>query len=279
MTDAKRFAIARDVTRLRTVHRQRVERYGEQAPRPAFDKSELSPHVHALAIQGFTQLLETECESVVIAGWMSAALCRIGAPLDLVGAFGKVVEDEVRHVDLMCMMLEDLGITPTAPLAPLPPSADVRPGSAALEEVLCGLMGFFCIGEELSGHIFKAALELAETPTAKWTVGEIFRDEATHGAFGFESARALLGDIDAKAKARVAERLQREIAAFEKRLGGPLSGHGRSDFSTDERALAKLGLLPREALLSIFYERLGTHVLPRLADVGLPLELRVKSSS
>lgn len=273
----ERYPIVRDVTRLRTVHRQRVERYGEQAPRPAFDQSELSPRVRAFAAQGFSQLLETECESVVIAGWMSAALCRIGAPLDLVGAFGKVVEDEVRHVDLMCMMLEDLGVAPSLPAAPLPPAAEVRRGTAALEELLCGLMGFFCIGEELSGHIFKASLELAETPTAVWTVGEIFRDEATHGAFGFEAARALLGELDAAAKGRVAERLQREIAAFEKRLGGPLTGTPRNAFSADERALTRLGLLPPEALLSIFYERLGTHVLPRLADVGLPLALDVRA--
>jgi hypothetical protein len=275
----ERYPVVRDATRLRTVHRQRVERHGEQAPRPALDASAFSPAVRARATQGFTQLLETECESVVIAGWMSAALCRIGAPLDLVGAFAKVVEDEVRHVDLLCMLLEDLGATPTLPIAPLPPSADVRRGGAALEEVLCGLMGFFCVGEELSGHIFKASLELAEAPTAIWTVSEIFRDEATHGAFGFESARALLGELDAAARARVGVRLQSEIAAFEKRLGGPLDGAARSAFSENERALAKLGLLPREALLSIFYERLSTHVLPRLAEVGLPIALEVRRKS
>ncbi len=273
-----RHPILRDATRLKTVHRQRVERHGEQSPRPPLAADDLSPRVRELATRGFVQLLETEGESVVIAGWMSAALLRIGAPLDLVGAFGKVVEDEIRHVDLMCRLLEDLGVTPSLPPAALPPSADVPRAGPPIEEVLAGLMGFFCVGEELSGHIFKASLELAETPAALWTVGEIFRDEATHGAFGFEAARALLGELDAAARSRVALRVQNEIAAFEKRLGGPLTGEERSAFSEDERALARLGLLPREALLSIFYERLGTHVLPRLAEVGLPVEIQVKRS-
>lgn len=279
-TDSSRFVLERDVSRLRAVHRQRVERHGDAPAMPTFSSQDLPPKVLPLAIAGFQQLLESEYESVVIAAWMSAALARLGAPLDLVGAFGKVVEDEVRHVDLVAQMLEALGAAPSLPRAPLPPRAELVSGEGALLEVLSGLMGFFCIGEELSAHIFKASLGLAKHAPAKWLVSEIFQDEAMHGPFGFETARVLLVDLAPQHRAVLQQRLVDEIARFEKRIGGPLAaGAARADFSDEEKVLAEWGLLPKEALLQIFYERVERSVLPRLAEIGLPLELSVRETS
>ena len=268
-----RWRLQREVSRLRAVHRQRVERHGDAPLAPPLTPGEVSPAVLPQAIHGFQQLLETEYESVVIAAWMSAALARLGAPLDLVGAFAKVVEDEVRHVDLVAQMLEALGAEPTLPQAPLPPRAELAAGREALVEVLSGLMGFFCVGEELSAHIFKAALGVAQHPRAKWLVGEIFRDEAMHGPFGFEAARILLAEVDEAGRQRLEQRVVDEITRLEQRLGGPLQGPPREDFSAEEKELAGLGLLPKEALLQIFYDRVERSVLPRLAEIGLPIHL------
>lgn len=245
---------------------------------PALSLDEWPATAKHKAIAGFSQLLESEYESVVIAGWMSAALARLGAPLDLVGAFAKVLEDEVRHVDLVAQMLEALGATPSLPRAPLPPRAEIAAAgsSEALVEVLGGLMGFFCVGEELSAHIFKAALGPATVPAGKWLVHEIHRDEAMHGPFGFETARLLLGDLPKSQHEPLRTRLRDELSKFERRLGGPLTGEPRDDFSADEKLLATLGLLPKEALLQIFYDRVERSVLPRLAEIGLPLDVQIK---
>lgn len=244
---------------------------------PAFDPAPLSPSVRARAVQGFSQLFETEYESIVIAGFMTSALARIGAPLDLVGAFGKVVEDEIRHADLVAQVIEGFGAAPNVPVQALPPKPETVVGAAAVEEVLAGLACFFCIGEELSGHIFKASIEVAAEPRMRALATEIFADEATHGAFGFEAAKELVPLIDAKAKARVAARLVTAVRAFETRLGGPLTKADARPMDETDRGLARLALLPKEALLAIFYERMETHVLPRLEDAGIPIELRVKS--
>lgn len=266
--------VRRNETRLKAVHRRRVERAGDAEPMPPFDPASLTQTVKTRAIQGFSQLFETEYESVVIAGFMTAALARIGAPLDLVGAFGKVVEDEIRHADLVAEVLEGLGAPANIPELPLPPKPETIVGAQAIEEVLAGLASFFCVGEELSGHIFKGALEVASEPRMRHLTSEIFIDEATHGAFGFEAAKELVRLVDAKAKARVAARIEQAIKAFEQRLGGPLQN--ATPLDETDRALARLGLLPKEALLGIFYERLESHVLPRLEDAGLPITLRAR---
>jgi hypothetical protein len=270
-------ALRRDTTRLKAVHRRRVERNGDTQPLPPFEPDTLTPIVRTRAVQGFSQLFETEYESVVIAGFMTSALARIGAPLDLVGAFGKVVEDEIRHADLVAQVIEGFGVAPNVPLQPLPPKPETIVGAAAIEEVLAGLSSFFCIGVELSSHIFKAAIEVAAEPRMRMFASEIFADEATHGAFGFEAAKELVRLVDDKAKARVAARLVAAVRAFETRLGGPLTKADARPMDESDRALARLALLPKEALLAIFYERMETHVLPRLEDAGLPIDLRVKT--
>ena len=268
--------IRRDVTRVKAVHRRRVERLGDSEPLPPCDVASLDPVVRARALQGFSQLFETEYESVVIAGFMTSALARIGAPLDLVGAFGKIVEDEIRHADLVAQVLDGLGGKAQILAQPLPPAPETISGTRAIEEVLAGMASFFCVGEELSSHIFKASLEVAREPRMRAMTSEIFTDEATHGAFGFEAAKELVRLIDEKAKGRVALRVGEAVKAFEQRLGGPLSLADKKPLPDVDRGLARLGLLPKEALLGIFYERIESHVLPRLEDAGLPIGLRVQ---
>jgi hypothetical protein len=219
-------------------------------------------------------LLETEAESVVIAGWMTAALTRIGAPLDIVGAFGRIVEDEVRHVDIVSRVLLALGEQPSLSPQALPPNLNGLEGEAACEEVLAGLMAFFCISEELSGHLFRTNLTFVKDPVAKWAVSEIFRDEAMHGPFGFETAKALAPRLSAAAKARIATRLVAELSRWEKRLGGPLRHARRQSFSEQEHALSALGVLPAEVMLSVFYEMVEKEVIPRLLESGFQLDLK-----
>src|ERR1700744_142769 len=100
-----RFPVKRDETRLKVVHRQRVQRQGDAEPAPPLRRERYGAEAIGHAALGWQKLLETEYESVVIAGWMTAALARLGAPLDIIGAFGRVVEDEIRHVDLCAQLV------------------------------------------------------------------------------------------------------------------------------------------------------------------------------
>jgi hypothetical protein len=275
-----RFPIQRDVTRLKVVHRQRVLRQGDSDPAPAFEVGALPHGLLEPARTGWQRLVETEYESVVIAGWMTAGLARLGAPLDIIGAFGRIVEDEIRHVDICAQMVERLGATPTIPRAAAPPFPIGTPeASDEVEfELLAGLVGFFCVFEHLSAHVFREALSNAQVDLAKWAVGEIHRDEAFHGAFGFETAKIFVPKWKPAMKKRLGERIVADVQRFEAKLGGPLSEQAASAPPSQlEEQLATMGLLSPPHLLAVFYEAVRSELLPRLDELGVPIDLSVKS--
>ena len=278
-----RIVLERDVTRLRVVHRQRVLRHGDADPAPAFDVRELEPAVATAAASGWLRLVETEYESVVISGWMASALARLGAPLDIIGAFGRVVEDEIRHVDICAQMVEMLGEQPTIPRGappPFPVSLDGKAAEEAEFELLAGLVGFFCVFEQLSAHMFRHALATAELDVAKWALGEIHRDEAFHGAFGFETAKLFVPRWSDPLKRRLGERVAAEVKRFENRLGGPLLvAPAQTQPRPMARSLEQLGLLVPPELLAIFYPAVQQDLVPRLDELGVPCELRMGESS
>jgi hypothetical protein len=271
--------LQRDVTRLRVVHRQRVLRHGDAEPAPPSEGPLVAPHLVGAARAGWQRLVETEYESVVIASWMTAGLARLGAPLDILGAFGRIVEDEIRHVDLCAQLVDKLGDHPTIVPAAVPPFPIAVDGAAAQEvefELIAGLIGFFCVFEHLSAHVFREALDAAAQPVAKWAIAEIHRDEAFHGAFGFETAKLFVPSWSEAQRERLGTRVVDDIRRFEQRLGGPLAEGASAETSADERALAELGLLPAPHLLSVFYQAVQAELVPRLDELGVrvPLEVR-----
>lgn len=291
-----RTPLIRDATRLKVVHRQRVQRQGDADPAPPFAASAVPRNVLSAAADGWQRLLDTEYESVIIASWMTAALTRLGAPLDLLGAFGRIVEDEVRHVDLCAQMVDQMGGAPTIVRGPLPPlPTELERGGAGELETVSSLVGFFCVFEFLSGLIFHQALEAADTPLPHWAIGEIYRDEAFHGAFGFEAARHFVAGWSDEWRATLARRVEAEVRRFEQRLGGPLPEadldgrssrrvHGAGDASRpapldDElRALEHMGLLSPPRLLSTFYAGVTSQLAPRLVELGIPVVLGVTAA-
>jgi hypothetical protein len=261
--------LLRDVTRLKVVHRQRVMRQGDADPAPPFASAGLGSDVLSAAAAGWQSLLATEYESVVIASWMTSALTRIGAPLDLIGSFGRVVEDEIRHVDLCAQMIESFGAVPTVPVAAPPPfptsAANAR---EAQVEIISGMVSFFCVFEHLSGLLFAHSIEAASEARAKWALGEIFRDEAFHGAFGFETAKYYVPTWTVDERKTLSQRVTLDIKRFEQRLHGGLPADDELG-SPLLAALQNLGLLSPPALLATFYNGVQHELIPRLAELGL----------
>lgn len=274
----RRLEIVRDTTKLKAVHRKRVLRDGTAPAPPKFDRSRYTDAVLAKARIGWQGLLDSEFESVVIAGWMTSALARMAAPLDVLGAFGRIVEDEVRHVDLCAEVVWALGGTPTIPEQPPPPYPGWDADPSAEAEAITGLVAFFCIGELISDKLLRQAELVSADPVAQWALNEIIRDEAFHGPWGFETARLFVPAWDAKRKERLVQRLVEEAQRLERRLGGPLpAGAAREDEEpTDEQlALNALGLPDAPTLLSVFYQSIESQLLPRMRDLGLNLPLSV----
>jgi hypothetical protein len=248
---------------LKVVHRQRVQRYGDAEPMPEFAATDVAADLLGPAADGWQRLIDTEYESVVIAGWMTAALARLGAPLDLCGAFGRIVEDELRHVDLCAQMVESFGGVPEIPLAAPPPFPSALAETPESErEIIGGLVSFFCVFEHLSGHVFRHAIEVAELPKAKWALSEIFRDEAFHGAFGFEAAKHFVPRWSEEHREALATRVAGDIRRFGDRLG-----IGKPAPSDPRIArLIDLGLLTGEALQATYTHGVVGDLIPRLSE-------------
>lgn len=276
----RRLEIVRDTTKLKAVHRKRVLRDGTAPAPPKFDRGRYPEAVLVKARAGWQGLLDSEFESVVIAGWMTSALARMAAPLDVLGAFGRIVEDEVRHVDLCAEMVWALGGTPTIPEQPPPPYPGWDADPAAEAEAVTGLVAFFCIGELISDKLLRQAELLSAEPIAQWALNEIIRDEAFHGPWGFETARLFVPSWDTQRKERLVQRLLEEAKRLERRLGGPLpASAAREEEPTEEQMMLNaLGLPDAPALLSVFYQSVETQLLPRMRDLGVNLPLTVGKS-
>lgn len=276
----RRLEIVRDTTKLKAVHRKRVLRDGTAPAPPKFDRGRYPEAVLVKARAGWQGLLDSEFESVVIAGWMTSALARMAAPLDVLGAFGRIVEDEVRHVDLCAEMVWALGGTPTIPEQPPPPYPGWDADPAAEAEAVTGLVAFFCIGELISDKLLRQAELLSAEPIAQWALNEIIRDEAFHGPWGFETARLFVPSWDTQRKERLVQRLLEEAKRLERRLGGPLPASAASEEEPTEEQmmLNALGLPDAPALLSVFYQSVETQLLPRMRDLGVNLPLTVGKS-
>lgn len=269
--------VSRGGTRLHPVHITRVRRDGSAEDPPPLDPGAIEPALQKDVVAGWQSLLESEFESVVVAGWMTSALARVGAPLDVLGAFGRVVEDEVRHVDVVAEVLSMLGANPSVPRNATPPVMAWQDDGASDEQVISGLVSFFCVGELISAFEFRHALTLVKLPLARWALGEIHRDEAFHGAFGFETARLFVPHFSDAARARLVARVMDELQRFERRIGGPLLGPPR-DLTAREARMAELGLPPAPVMLAVFYATVEQQLVPRMAELGVHLPVRVGSA-
>ena len=277
MSDPLRLRIVRDTTRLKAVHRKRVLRAGDAKGPPPFDAKGYSEPVLAAARAGWQGLLDSELESVVIAGWMTSALARMAAPLDVLGAFGRIVEDEVRHVDLCSEVIWALGGAPTVAALPTPPYPGWAEDPEAEDEAVVGLPAFFCVGELVYNYLLRQAQMLAKEPIAAWALGEIVRDEAFHGPWGYEVAGLYVPKWTAARKEKLTHRLMEECARLEKRLGGPLAPEDEREATEPEEKLSALGLPRPPVLLAVFYEAVENELVPRMAELGIPLPVSVGS--
>jgi hypothetical protein len=128
-----------------------------------------------------------------------AALSQARAPLDLIGMTGDFLADEVRHVELACRVVMQLGGAPVHPfdpsrLSPRTPSA-TTPFERANE--LAVRVG--CVAEVFAGATAMPIMKETTHPLLRAVYASILRDEARHSRFGslyFEWAGDRLTDAE-----------------------------------------------------------------------------------
>jgi hypothetical protein len=167
--------------------------------------------------------------SLVLFTELASCIQRIGAPLDWSGAFARMIADEVRHTDLCLRMSELLSGDATLDVE------DARLGPRFRAETRAELrhtvMAAFCIGETLSGHMFRRARAAATVPVARDVLTAIVVDETFHAEFGWELFALLMRHADDAA-------FEAERAALAATLPTLMMHYAHMCFATKGRAWA-----------------------------------------
>lgn len=200
---------------------------------------------------------------------LSGYVQELGAPLDWSGAFARMIADEVRHTDLSMQFAELLGAPPLeidpAKLRLAPPKGSLR---AHVRELI---VAAFCIGETLSGRMFRESLRAATVPLAREVVSAIVVDETFHAAFGWEAA-ALLMRMDRdfpRERDELAARLPHLFRHYAV-LSGAEPGRAWAMREPSAPPDPNFGLLTDAGYARAYFEGMSRDVVPALVAIGLP---------
>jgi len=235
-----------------------------------FDRNAYSPLVLDEAARLWEERAVQEMHSLALFTELCSHLHRLGAPLDWSGAFARMIADEVRHTDLCLRMCEALG-RPAAPkiepghlnlLAPSSPRAHVRRLIVAA----------FCIGETVSGHMFRRVLKAATVPLARDVVTAIVIDETFHGELGWELG-ALLMRSDGAAFEKERDALAADLPHLFRhyaKLCGARRGPGWARASVAVAEGPNFGTMTEAGYAAAFFDAMESDVVPGLRSIGLP---------
>ncbi len=234
--------------------------------RGAFSAAELARGVEAWRGRAFTEL-----HSLTLFTQLASQVQVLGAPLDWSGAFARIIADEVRHTDFSLRFAEALGgsapleVDPAGLQQPTPPPERLRAHVRGL------IIAAFCIGETLSGRMFRRALKVATEPLAREVVKAILVDESFHAEFGWELGALLMREHDGfvAERAELAAELPRLFRAFARQCcvtAGPKWTHAQPEVDGG----ANFGTLSNAGYAQAFYDGMEADVVPGLVAIGLP---------
>jgi hypothetical protein len=250
-----------------------------RAEPPAFDRGSHPPALLARLVGAWQRLCEDERDSIIAATLAAADLARLGAPAHIMGAAARVIEDEVRHVDVCTRVLDRLGAVPVEqPVA----SRRATLGDDAPIAARCAriLIAGFAVSEPMSAACFAAARRRATEPLFRWALTELLRDEARHGPFGIAAGRWVVTGWSSAARRALWPACVAEMESFERLLGGPIppGPNGDSDSERDRTPTAPLvavGLLSPSDNCAAALACIPRWVLPPLARLGIALRAAV----
>jgi hypothetical protein len=251
----------------------------EQAP--AFDLNRYPPALVARAAAAWLGLCQDERESVIAATTVTTDLARLGAPPAILGMAARVIEDEVRHVEVCLRVLGALGANTSATPAQGTRIARDTDTAAATDEdddgdprgaievrLARALIARFAVGQSLSAACFATARATAREPLIAWAYTELLRDEARHGAFGARAGEWVIRHWTPAQRQTLWAECLREMQTFEQRVGGPVV-NAPQVATRGKTAAAALGLLTPAASCGAVISSIPRWVLPHLARLGV----------
>jgi hypothetical protein len=244
--------------------RSRARPYAEELP-----PMHLEPYAAddvAFAARAWTMRAEQERQSAGVFAALASALVDSGEPLDLAGAFTRVVADELAHSEL-CATLATRLRTQVPRAEPI-----VRPTSGTPGErralALRILLVEGAIGETLSCALFNLGRNLAREPCTRAALGRILRDEIGHARTSWEALEALRPAMSEKEREGLEQLATQALGSIEQTQMVPvLRRLERGEHF--QPAWAELGVLPPAQRADTFYAAIERRVIPRLERVGI----------
>ena len=231
----------------------------------AFDASAFDRDVLDRAGRAWGTRALQEFHSLALFTDLASKLQILGAPLDWSGAFARMIADEARHTDLCLRFCDVLG----RPAAPAIDENTLRLSSpdTLRVHVRDAVVAAFCIGETVSGRMFKRALRAATVPLARDVVAAIVVDETFHGELGWELGALLMRDLEAAERAALVARLPRLFARYA-RLCLASPGRAWAMGEPVEEPAPNFGTLTDAGYARAFFEGMEEDVVPGLSAMG-----------
>jgi hypothetical protein len=246
-----------------------VENWWPREQAPAFDRNRYPSALLTRAVAAWRRFSADERDSVIVSTLVTTDLARLGAPPAILGMAARVIEDQVRHVEVCTRVLESLGAD-----ASLTPADGTRVALSSDDDddvesrLARALIARFAVGRSLSAACFATARATAREPLIAWAYTELLRDEARHGAFGARAGEWVIRHWSAEQRQRLWADCLREMQSFEQRVGGPVVDAPKVAIRRNTAAAA-LGLLSPEASCGAVIASIPRWVLPHLARLGV----------
>jgi hypothetical protein len=214
------------------------------------DRSNYSPALLARVAAGWRRLAEDERRGIVTSAHLAADLASMDAPAAILAMAGRIVQDEIHHLEVCARVLEE--VDPAARVSARIECALGATRPLPDESVLARtLVTDFAIGKPVIAAAFAAARALVREPLFAWAYGELLHDETRHATFGARAASWIVRGWSTKQR----QALWTECLT----TGTPAASPRPRDAEAEE-----LGLLPGEVACA-----LPRWILPHLAPLGI----------
>lgn len=237
-----------------------------------FDRAVFAPDVLARAAAEWRERARQEYASLALFTTLASQAQLLGAPLDLSGAFARMIADEVRHTEI-CARLADT-LEPGVPVTVDETGLHLPVVETSLLAHVRGtVLATFCIGETLSGRFFRRCLRVATVPLARDVVRTIVDDETFHGRVGWEILALLLRGEGDPAFGRERDALAAglpELFSHYRSLCGADRGEAWATSGPEAPGDPNFGTLTPEGYARSFFEGMRDDVVPGLVALGLP---------
>jgi hypothetical protein len=238
-----------------------------------FDPAAYPDDVLAAAAVDWRERARQEYGSLALFTQLASQVHLLGAPLDWSGAFARMIADEVRHTDLCARFADRLA--PGGEVEIVPEDLHLPMNASSLRSHVRGtVVAAFCIGETLSGRIFRRCLRAATVPLARDVVRTIVDDETFHGRVGWELCALLnRGAAEDREVARERDDLARalpELFAHYRTLCGADRGEAWANDAPEAPPAPNFGTLTNQGYARSFYAGMREDVVPGLVAIGFP---------